>query len=54
MSAQELRILSGRIGEKRYEIPTSDLEGASKGSFDSKARLQQIITAIVRDQCAKA
>ena len=51
--AQELRILSGRLGEKRYEIPTSDLEGASKGYFDSKARLKQIITAIVRDQCTK-
>jgi hypothetical protein len=50
--AQELRILS-RLGEKRYEIPTSDLEGASKGYFDSKAKLQQIVTAIVRDQCTK-
>jgi hypothetical protein len=50
--AQELRILS-RLGEKSYEIPTSDLEGASKGYFDSKAKLQQIITAIVRDQCMK-
>ena len=50
--AQELRILS-RLGEKRYEIPTSDLEGSSKGYFDSKAKLQQIITAIIRDQCTK-
>ena len=53
LPAQELRILSVRVGEKRYEIPTSDLEGASKGYFDSKARLQQLITAIVRDQCTK-
>jgi hypothetical protein len=46
---QEVRILTGRVGEKTYAVPTADLEGASKGYFDSRANLRHIIATVVRD-----
>ena len=50
---EQLRILFGRTGEKSYEVPTADLEGASKGYFDAKANLRRIIAVVVSGQSKK-